>query len=116
MSHIPHSALDSQQMSVDNPENPKYRCCCQCCHVTTGSIAIAVVEFVFILFYALRGIVFLSRKDHDYAGSSAVSLVGALIGLIIVSALLFGVLKQKKYFLLPFLAAQVRRMTLHSNC
>lgn len=96
-----------QQFSVDDPENPKYRCCCQCCHVTTGSIAIAVVEFVFILFYFIRGVVFLSRKEESYTGSSVISVIAAVVGLVIVGALLYGVLKEKKILLLPFLVAQV---------
>uniref|UniRef100_A0AC35GMU4 Uncharacterized protein n=1 Tax=Panagrolaimus sp. PS1159 TaxID=55785 RepID=A0AC35GMU4_9BILA len=34
---------------IFNPEEPKYKCCCGCCHVTTGTKIISILSLIGVL-------------------------------------------------------------------
>uniref|UniRef100_A0A915KT11 Uncharacterized protein n=1 Tax=Romanomermis culicivorax TaxID=13658 RepID=A0A915KT11_ROMCU len=83
--------LRRRQYSVEDSDNPGYRCCCRTCHVTTGGVAIAVTQFIFVLLYAIRGLVFLIRGEPDFVGVGALSLGLSAAALLILAQLAMGI-------------------------
>jgi len=55
-----------RQFTISDQDNPAYRCCCQCCHVTTGGIGIAMTMLFVAILYAVRGLVFLIRGEEVF--------------------------------------------------
>lgn len=89
------------------PSSNPYRLCC--CHVAKWALAIGVIEFILLLLNL--GVTIKNKLDGSYGeGNFFTGVVYFAIGLIIVPLLIYGVLKEVSWCLIPHIVVQVRRV------
>lgn len=83
-------------------EDKRYKCCCRCCHSTTGCMIIGVVEIL----WALAGLIF-QISTNQYRVNVASSAVPFVVTCLIVGLMLFGVKKEKPSLLIVHMIFQI---------
>jgi len=97
----------STQSDIFYDENPKYRCCCQFCHVRKGTIAVAIGSFVFATYFLIKSFAFFARGQDDYRATTVLTFIISIIWIVVSIVLLIGVWKEKPVFLVPFMVVQI---------
>ena len=50
-----------------NPQASRYKCCCACCHVKTGTFIIAILELIYVCFHVATTAIWLTTSaDVSY--------------------------------------------------
>uniref|UniRef100_A0A7E4VIQ4 MARVEL domain-containing protein n=1 Tax=Panagrellus redivivus TaxID=6233 RepID=A0A7E4VIQ4_PANRE len=105
VSHWPFDALTSDPTYFD-PNDSKYRCCCQQCHAVTGVRVIAGLICVTVLMELWRlGWFALSTLASDSGVVSSVSQL--LVGIFLALTIIYALWRENAAFLLPYLLLQV---------
>ncbi len=95
-----------------------YRCCCECCHLKTGTTVVGVVELVFLTYFAAGAIFTVSTTEGtlgEPGSASSPDILGpfgvaaALMGLALLTIIMLfvGILRRSAYMLIPHLIIQV---------
>ncbi|KHN70662.1 hypothetical protein Tcan_10224 [Toxocara canis] len=92
---------------VFDPNNAKYRCCCNQCHAITGVRIIAGMLCVTVVFELWHFIATLCSLREGGTGSAVLgSLFQLLIGVVIAASVIHALIEEKAAFLLPYLLLQ----------
>jgi len=94
-------------MSMDYfDENPRFRCCCQFCHVRTGTFAVAAGSATFAVYFLIKALAFLGRNG-DYRATTVLTLIVAAVWLAVSIILLVAMLREQPTLMVPFLIVQI---------
>jgi len=88
-------------------ENPRYRCCCQFCHVKRGTIAVAAGSLLLAAYFLIKSIAFLARNRDDYRATTVLTFIIAIIWVAASVVLLIGVLREQPVLLIPYMLFQI---------
>lgn len=80
-------------------DNPRYRCCCGMLHVKRAAIVIGIVELALMFGYLIDAIRSFASKGA--LAQSVVEVFYAVIFIIVVLIMMYGVRMEKKTFLVP---------------
>lgn len=111
MSYEPHqeTPLARKGYLDDTTEASRHRLCC--CHVRTWALVIAALEIVAAVLNLISGIVEATAGTNTKAsprGMLAWGVIQFIIWIIIAVLLIYGVRKEKPWYLIPNMVWQVR--------
>uniref|UniRef100_A0A914W5W7 DUF7027 domain-containing protein n=1 Tax=Plectus sambesii TaxID=2011161 RepID=A0A914W5W7_9BILA len=88
------------QEAQDSPNDSQFYCCFGRCHALKGA---KIIAYIFTVYYVLIALFNLVALVQGYRIRLTLDTCVSLVGIIVVGCLWYGLIKERKGFLMPFL-------------